>query len=285
MATYTPNYNFPMYEGTDAPNLLDQYNSAVGLIDTQIKQGADAQANTQTAVANLSAQVSAFDQRITTAQNTASGAATAASQAQEAAASAQSAATSAGSAAASAQQTASAAQTAANGKAPMNHASPTSAYGLADGTNYGHVKTMADLSGAVDDTTVPTSKAVMAALQAAATGETVHLDAPAGWTEYYRTAVIHYPNLGNWFKVFGTWTNSNPSSLTNQKIFNLSDIGIADFPEANLQLANTASFWNRNAQSSSLGSLIVQTNGDVVLSCTNVTDINFTQLIIDPTTW
>lgn len=41
MATYTPNYSLPLYEGTDAPNLLDQYNAAINAIDTQLKTQAD----------------------------------------------------------------------------------------------------------------------------------------------------------------------------------------------------------------------------------------------------
>ncbi len=36
MSTYTKNYNLDKYEGTDAPNLLDQYNSAMDKIDTQL---------------------------------------------------------------------------------------------------------------------------------------------------------------------------------------------------------------------------------------------------------
>ena len=36
MTTYTPNLNIPLYEDTDKPNLRDQYNSAMGIIDTEI---------------------------------------------------------------------------------------------------------------------------------------------------------------------------------------------------------------------------------------------------------
>ena len=37
MATYTQNYNLDKYEGTDKPNLRDQYNSAMDKIDTALK--------------------------------------------------------------------------------------------------------------------------------------------------------------------------------------------------------------------------------------------------------
>ena len=38
MATdYTPNYTLDLYASTDKPNLRDQYNAAMGKIDTQMK--------------------------------------------------------------------------------------------------------------------------------------------------------------------------------------------------------------------------------------------------------
>ena len=36
MATYTEHYNFPKYEATDLPNLLDQYNNFADTADAQI---------------------------------------------------------------------------------------------------------------------------------------------------------------------------------------------------------------------------------------------------------
>ena len=36
MTQYTPNYNLDLYESSDKPNLRDQYNSAMGKIDTQL---------------------------------------------------------------------------------------------------------------------------------------------------------------------------------------------------------------------------------------------------------
>lgn len=75
MSTYTENYRFPMYEGTDAPNLLDDYNSFAQLADSTIKQVSDANTNTQTAIGNLTVQVEGFDERITAAQSAADSAA------------------------------------------------------------------------------------------------------------------------------------------------------------------------------------------------------------------
>lgn len=50
MATYTPHYNLDKYEGTDRPNLRDQYNSAMDKIDLELyTQGAEAREAATTA--------------------------------------------------------------------------------------------------------------------------------------------------------------------------------------------------------------------------------------------
>lgn len=86
MATeYTPNYNLDLYASADKPNLRDQYNAAMGKIDTQMKKSADdvtnANANvltlqtqmaeTQKDVSALTATVEAHGTQITGAQKTA----------------------------------------------------------------------------------------------------------------------------------------------------------------------------------------------------------------------
>lgn len=53
MTTYTTNYNLDKYEGTDKPNLRDQYNSAMDKIDTELKDLADTDVQTSTNVLNL----------------------------------------------------------------------------------------------------------------------------------------------------------------------------------------------------------------------------------------
>nr|DAH79984.1 MAG TPA: hypothetical protein [Caudoviricetes sp.] len=51
MATeYTPNYNLDLYTSTDKPNLRDQYNAAMGKIDTQLKANADGVTNVSSSV-------------------------------------------------------------------------------------------------------------------------------------------------------------------------------------------------------------------------------------------
>lgn len=58
MATeYTPNYNLDLYAGTDKPNLRDQYNAAMGKIDTQMKENADGITNANANVGTLQTQM------------------------------------------------------------------------------------------------------------------------------------------------------------------------------------------------------------------------------------
>lgn len=38
---YTTNYNLPLYEGSDTPNLITGYNAAITALDTQLKAVAD----------------------------------------------------------------------------------------------------------------------------------------------------------------------------------------------------------------------------------------------------
>lgn len=58
MATeYTPNYNLDLYASADKPNLRDQYNAAMGKIDTQMKKSADAVTNANANVLTLQTQM------------------------------------------------------------------------------------------------------------------------------------------------------------------------------------------------------------------------------------
>lgn len=63
MATeYTPNYNLDLYASADKPNLRDQYNAAMGKIDTQMKKSAND-------VTNANANVLTLQTQMTEAQN------------------------------------------------------------------------------------------------------------------------------------------------------------------------------------------------------------------------
>lgn len=108
---YTPNYNLDLYASDDKPNLRDQYNAAMGKIDTQLKANADG-------VTNVSASVVA--------------ATTAANEAKQIAQ--------------DAEETATQAQTTANAAAPKSHASNSSIYGLGTNSLYGHVQVIDSVS-------------------------------------------------------------------------------------------------------------------------------------------
>lgn len=133
MATYTTNYNLDKYEGTDSPNLTDQYNSAMDKIDAQMMTNAQSAQTAQTAATN--------------AMSAAQTAQTAAANAMSAARKAGTAASAAASAAEAAQSTASSAVSGLNAKAPTNHASPNTAYGIASPSKYGHTKLYNETSG------------------------------------------------------------------------------------------------------------------------------------------
>lgn len=58
MATeYTPNYNLDLYASADKPNLRDQYNAAMGKIDTQMKKSAGDVTNANANVLTLQTQM------------------------------------------------------------------------------------------------------------------------------------------------------------------------------------------------------------------------------------
>lgn len=64
MNKYTPNYNLDLYDVDDKPNLNDQYNDAMGKIDTEIMKQAQDITTAQTAVNNLSTKVDTFEESI-----------------------------------------------------------------------------------------------------------------------------------------------------------------------------------------------------------------------------
>ena len=71
MATeYTPNYNLDLYASADKPNLRDQYNSAMGKIDTQMKKSADDVTNANANVLTLQTQVTEAQKDISALEST-----------------------------------------------------------------------------------------------------------------------------------------------------------------------------------------------------------------------
>lgn len=71
MATeYTPNYNLDLYASADKPNLRDQYNAAMGKIDTQMKKSADNVTNANANVHTLQTQMTEAQKDISALEST-----------------------------------------------------------------------------------------------------------------------------------------------------------------------------------------------------------------------
>lgn len=71
MATeYTPNYNLDLYASADKPNLRDQYNVAMGKIDTQMKKSADDVTNANANVLTLQTQMTEAKKDISALEST-----------------------------------------------------------------------------------------------------------------------------------------------------------------------------------------------------------------------
>lgn len=71
MATeYTTNYNLDLYASADKPNLRDQYNAAMGKIDTQMKANADGITNANANVGTLQTQMQQVQGDVTALEST-----------------------------------------------------------------------------------------------------------------------------------------------------------------------------------------------------------------------
>lgn len=182
MATeYTPNYNLDLYASADKPNLRDQYNAAMGKIDTQMKKSADdvtnANANVltlQTQVTEAQKDISALEStvethgtQITDVQKTADDALSLAKTNESDIADTQADVTSlTGRVTAvegditEAQNDINGLQTAVNEKAPINHASTANTYGQGSSTNFGHLKVTDSGSAAASSGTAASPKMV-----------------------------------------------------------------------------------------------------------------------------
>lgn len=69
-AEYTPNYNLDLYASADKPNLRDQYNAAMGKIDTQMKKSADDVTNANANVLTLQTQMTEAQKDISALEST-----------------------------------------------------------------------------------------------------------------------------------------------------------------------------------------------------------------------
>lgn len=187
MATeYTPNYNLDLYAGTDKPNLRDQYNAAMGKIDTQMKTNADGITNANANVITLQTQVKQNTNDISALESTVEKHGTQITDVQETADDALSLAQTNGtdvtqlktqmgtantnieslqSTTADLDNQIKSLNTEVDGKAPTDHSSTATTFGLGSGSEYGHVK-LSDAAGStnVNNGTAATPLAVQNAM-------------------------------------------------------------------------------------------------------------------------
>ena len=187
MATeYTPNYNLDLYAGTDKPNLRDQYKAAMGKIDTQMKTNADGITNANANVITLQTQVKQNTNDIAALESTVETHGTQITDVQETADDALSLAqtnetdvtqlkTQMGTANTNIESLQSTTADLDNqikslnievdGKAPTDHSSTATTFGLGSGSEYGHVK-LSDAAGStnVNNGTAATPLAVQNAM-------------------------------------------------------------------------------------------------------------------------
>lgn len=141
MATeYTPNYNLDLYASADKPNLRDQYNAAMGKIDTQMKKSADDVTNANANVHTLQTQMTEAQKDISALESTVETHGTQITDVQKTADDALSLAKTNEGNITEAQNDIDGLQTAVDGKAPTNHASTANTYGQGSPTNFGHLK-------------------------------------------------------------------------------------------------------------------------------------------------
>lgn len=182
MATeYTPNYNLDLYASADKPNLRDQYNAAMGKIDTQMKKSADDVTNANANVLTLQTQVTEAQKDISALESTVETHGTQITDVQKTADDALSLAktnegdiadtqadvtsitgrvTAAEGDITEAQNDIDGLQTAVNEKAPINHASTANTYGQGSSTNFGHLKVADDGAAAASTGTAASPKMV-----------------------------------------------------------------------------------------------------------------------------
>lgn len=195
MATeYTPNYNLDLYASADKPNLRDQYNAAMGKIDTQMKANANGITNANANVGTLQTQMKQVQGDVTALKSTVETHGTQIAGVQKTANGALSLAQMNKSSIASLTSRVTTVEGTANknkadvasldtrmgvaegnisnlqtGKAPTNHASTANTYGQGSSTNFGHLKVVDSGTAAASTGTAASPKMVNDAVNVAPT--------------------------------------------------------------------------------------------------------------------
>lgn len=195
MATeYTPNYNLDLYASADKPNLRDQYNAAMGKIDTQMKANADGITNANANVGTLQTQMQQVQGDVTALESTVETHGTQIAGVRKTAGDALSLAQTNKSNIASLTSRVTTVEGTADknktdvaslntrmgvaegnisdlqkGKAPTNHASTANTYGQGSPTNFGHLKVVDSGTAAASTGTAASPKMVNDAVNVAPT--------------------------------------------------------------------------------------------------------------------
>lgn len=191
---HTPNYNLDLYASADKPNLRDQYNAAMGKIDTQMKANADGITNANANVGTLQTQMRQVQGSVTALESTVETHGTQIAGVQKTAGDALSLAQTNKSSIASLTSRVTTVEGTANknkadvasldtrmdvaegnisnlqtGKAPTNHASTANTYGQGSSTNFGHLKVVDSGTAAASTGTAASPKMVNDAVNVAPT--------------------------------------------------------------------------------------------------------------------
>lgn len=300
MAThYTPNYNLDLYASTDKPNLRDQYNAAMGKIDTQMKKSADDVTNANANVLTLKSQmteaqnditalestVETHGTQITSIQNTADGALSLAQTNESDIADTQSNVTSLTSRVATVEGTANRnktgiasldtrmgiaesnitkAQQGISGKAPTNHASAANTYGQGSSTNFGHVK-VTDTAGstAASTGTAASPAGVQSAIKEWLTPTIVQLPNPSSgsWGPgLHQCAVYKLWKIVKFTFELNLSGSNNPDFVT---IGTCSALGIPKPSSERTIFASVRAYVGRPNPQTFIGDITVLTNGNI----------------------
>lgn len=215
MATeHTPNYNLDLYASADKPNLRDQYNAAMGKIDTQMKKSAEDVTNANANVLTLQTQmteaqkdISALEStvethgtQITDVKKTADDALSLAKTNESDIADTQADVASLTGRVTAAEDNIDELQTAVDGKAPTNHASTANTYGQGSSTNFGHLKVADSGSAAASSGTAASPKMVTDQINA--------LKSALAPTALIAAKTVNYSNGISGSGVFSVYANS-----------------------------------------------------------------------------
>lgn len=323
MATeYTPNYNLDLYASADKPNLRDQYNAAMGKIDTQMKKSADdvtnANANVLTLqtqmteaqkdIAELESTVDEHGTEITNVQKTANDALSLAQTTQGTVTSLTSRVVAVEGTANQnktdiasidtrvgvAEGNITEAQTAVDKKAPINHASTANTYGQGSPTNFGHLK-VTDTAGATDASTgtAASPAGVQNAIKEWLTPTIVQLPNPSSgsWGHGLRQCAVYK----KWKMIKFTFeldlTGSDNAEYVT--IATCSALGIPNPSSQRTIFAGVRAYRSGSNAQTFVGNIDVQTNGDIRVEGYNTvgdsridwTDITSVQVMIDYSKW